>query len=226
MNTWMNMSFQDAMSPIMHYMNFFHEFIMTMIIFITSMILYMIIMMYSNKFYSNYIINHQMIEFIWTIFPLLILFILVMPSIKILYMTDEIKMPYFSIKSIGNQWYWTYEYPQFKKMPFDSYMINTNELNMNEFRLLDVDNRLIMPSKIKTQLITTSNDVIHSFTVPSLGFKIDSIPGRLNKSTFYIKFSGLFYGQCSEICGINHSFMPIVIESINKNMFFKWIIKN
>nr|AET62633.1 cytochrome c oxidase subunit II [Trissolcus basalis] len=224
MNTWMNMSFQDAMSPIMHYMNFFHEFIMTIIIFITMMILYMIIMLYMNKYYTNYIINHQTIEFIWTIFPLIILLFLVMPSIKILYMTDELKIPYFSIKSIGNQWYWTYEYPQFKKPPFDSYMINSNDLKINEFRLLDVDNRLILPSKIKTQLITTSNDVIHSFTVPSLGFKIDSIPGRLNKSSFYIKFAGIFYGQCSEICGVNHSFMPIIIESINKNKFFKWII--
>lgn len=151
------------------------------------------------------------------------MFILVIPSIKILYITDEIKIPFFSIKSIGNQWYWTYEYPQFKKIPFDSYILDKNNLKFNEFRLLDVDNRLILPSKIKTQLITTSNDVIHSFTVPSLGFKIDSIPGRLNKSSFFIKNSGLFYGQCSEICGINHRFIPIVIESINKNKFFNWI---
>nr|YP_010238771.1 cytochrome c oxidase subunit II [Telenomus remus]QTE20721.1 cytochrome c oxidase subunit II [Telenomus remus] len=224
MNSWMTFGFQDAMSPIMHYMNFFHEFIMTTIIFITIMILYMIIMMYSNKFYTNYIINHQTIEFIWTVFPLMILFMLVIPSIKILYMTDETKMPFFTIKSIGNQWYWSYEYPQFLKMPFDSYMINTNEIKNNEFRLLEVDNRLIAPYKIKTQLVTTSNDVIHSFTVPSLGFKIDSIPGRLNKTTFLMKFAGLFYGQCSEICGVNHSFMPIVIESINKKKFFEWIL--
>nr|AXR86027.1 cytochrome c oxidase subunit 2 [Telenomus sp. ZCS-2018] len=226
MNSWLTFSFQDAMSPIMFYMNFFHEFIMMSIICITSLTLYIIVMMYMNKYYTNIIINNQVIETIWTIFPLLILFVLVVPSIKILYMTDETKMPFFTIKSIGNQWYWTYEYPQFKMMPFDSYMINTNEMNNNEFRLLDVDNRLIAPYKIKTQLITTSNDVIHSFTVPSLGFKIDSIPGRLNKSSFFMKYAGLFFGQCSEICGINHSFMPIVIESINKKKFFNWIIKH
>nr|AZL93401.1 cytochrome c oxidase subunit 2 [Habroteleia persimilis] len=224
MMSWSTLNFQDSMSPIMFYMNFFHEFIMMFILFILMMIIYLMYMMILNKFYSNKIINHQMIETIWTILPLMILFFLAIPSIKILYLTDEIKLPKMSIKSIGNQWYWSYEYPQFKNLSFDSYMLNT--LNNNSFRLLEVDNRLIIPTQIKIRILSTSNDVIHSFTIPSMGFKIDSIPGRMNQTTMFSNYPGIFFGQCSEICGINHSLMPIMMETISMNNFIKWINKN
>nr|AHB23653.1 cytochrome c oxidase subunit II [Idris sp. MM-2013] len=224
MMTWKNILFQDAMSPIMFHLIFFHELIMIIIISIISIILYFIIIMSKNKFYCNKIIDHQILETIWTILPLMILFILAVPSISLLYMTDEIKSPNLTIKSIGRQWYWSYEYPQFKDLKFNSYMIKPELMELNDFRLLDVDHRLILPSNMKIRLLTTSNDVIHSFTVPSMGFKMDSIPGRINQSSFISLIPGIFFGQCSEICGMNHSFMPIVIELISKPLFNKWLM--
>nr|AZL93414.1 cytochrome c oxidase subunit 2 [Scelio sp. ZJUH_2016028] len=221
MTSWMKINFQDSMSPIMFHLNFFHDYILLFIIMILLMIFYIIMFISKTKFYSNLIINHQLIETIWTLIPLIILMFLIIPSIKILYMTEDMKNIKFTIKSIGNQWYWTYEYPQLFSNQFDSFMIN----NINYFRLLSVDNNLFSPSNIKIRLLTTSNDVIHSFTIPSLGFKMDSIPGRLNQNSFYINSPGLFVGQCSEICGMNHSFMPIILESIKMKSFSK-LIKN
>lgn len=153
-----------------------------------------------------------------------ILIFIAIPSIKILYLTDEIHNNNLTLKTIGHQWYWRYEYSDFNNLNFDSFIIPSTQLKSNEFRLLDVDNRCILPFKYSIRILTTSIDVIHAWTLPSLGIKIDSTPGRLNQISLIINRPGIFYGQCSEICGINHRFIPIVLESTNFNNFKNWLI--
>nr|YP_009480357.1 cytochrome c oxidase subunit II [Gasteruption parvicollarium]ALJ93740.1 cytochrome c oxidase subunit II [Gasteruption parvicollarium] len=224
MATWSMFSTQDASSPIMEQLIFFHDYSMMIIISITISISYLMIMLMKNKFYNRFMLESQMIEIIWTITPMMILIFMAIPSLMILYMTDEIKNPLLSIKSIGHQWYWSYEYSDFKNIEFDSFMIK--EHTLNNFRLLDTDNHMIIPMNLNIRLIVNSSDVIHSWTVPSLGIKIDATPGRINQILLMSNRPGLFYGQCSEICGTNHSFMPIVVESTSLKLFNKWLMSN
>ena len=152
-----------------------------------------------------------------------------MPSLLLLYILDESIDSSLTIKVLGHQWYWRYEYTDFwsirsnVQIEFDSYIIPQNELESNIFRLLDVDNRTIVPYKIHIRILISSADVLHAWTVPSLGVKADAIPGRLNQVKFIRQRPGIFFGQCSEICGANHSFIPIVIEIVNINYFLNWI---
>nr|AKQ53267.1 cytochrome c oxidase subunit II [Tenthredo tienmushana] len=223
MTTWTNFNLQDANSPMMEQLMFFHDHAMVVLILIITSILYLMISMMSNKYINKNLLNQQNIEMIWTISPTLLLIFIALPSIHLLYLTDELNSPLLTIKAIGHQWYWSYEYTDFKNIEFDSYMNQKNNFNLNTFRLLDVDNNMIMPLNTQMRIMVTSTDVIHSWTIPSLGKKIDAIPGRLNQISLMIKRPGLFFGQCSEICGANHSFMPIVIESIPMTFFLKWI---
>nr|QSZ78278.1 cytochrome c oxidase subunit II [Leptocimbex praiaformis] len=223
MTMWMSFNFQDAMSPLMEQLTIFHTHTMMIIILITSSILYLMISMLFNKMSNRFMLNKQNIEIIWTLMPMLMLMFIAMPSIHLLYLMDEMMPPILTIKSIGHQWYWSYEYSDFKNIEFDSYMEQKNNIKINSFRLLDVDNNLILPMNTNMRMLITSNDVIHSWAMPSLGKKIDAIPGRLNQINLLINRPGLMFGQCSEICGANHSFMPIVIESIPMKSFLKWI---
>nr|AAN61492.1 cytochrome oxidase subunit 2 [Stenochironomus hilaris] len=225
MSTWSNLNLQNSNSPIMEQLSFFHDHALLILILITSFISYMFLMMFFNKFINRNLLHSQMIEMIWTILPIFILLFIAFPSLQILYMLDEINDPLLSIKSIGHQWYWSYEYSDFPKIEFDSYMIPINEMKSHYFRLLEVDNRLILPIKSQIRILISSSDVIHSWTIPSLGIKVDGSPGRLNQTNFYINRPGIFFGQCSEICGVNHSFMPIIIESIPMKMFLNWLNK-
>nr|YP_010241212.1 cytochrome c oxidase subunit II [Neostromboceros nipponicus]QTH79149.1 cytochrome c oxidase subunit II [Neostromboceros nipponicus]UQS76347.1 cytochrome c oxidase subunit II [Neostromboceros nipponicus] len=222
---WTTLSMPNANSPLMEQMIFFYDHTMMILTLITSSIMYLMMFLLLNKFYNKILLNQQMLEIIWTIFPMFLLILIALPSISLLYLTDEMNKPLMTIKAIGNQWYWSYEYTDFKNIQFDSYMISNNDLKKNSFRLLDVDNSMILPFNIQMRLIITSTDVIHSWTIPCLGKKIDAIPGRLNQLNLFINRPGMLYGQCSEICGINHSFMPIVIESIPMKFFLKWINK-
>jgi len=221
LNSWSNFNLQDANSPIIENLIFFHDHAIIIINIITTIILYIICNLIINKFNNKFILQNQLIETIWTILPIIILIFLAIPSLKILYLTDEIIKPSITIKSIAHQWYWSYEYSDFKNIEFDSFIINY--YNIKYFRLLDVDNRLILPFNNYIRLLTTSNDVIHSWTIPSLGIKIDSIPGRINQTSIFLNRPGIYFGQCSEICGINHRFIPIVIERTSKYNFFFWI---
>nr|UXW93453.1 cytochrome c oxidase subunit II [Gilpinia baiyinaobaoa] len=221
MTMWSKMNFQNANSAIMEQLIFFHDYTMIILILITMSIMYLMMMMMFNKFINKNLLNKQNIEIIWTLTPAILLIFIAIPSIHLLYLTDEINKPLITIKTIGHQWYWSYEYSDFKNIEFDSYM--NKSLNKNSFRLLDVDNNTIIPMNTQLRMIITSNDVIHSWTIPSIGKKIDAIPGRLNQISMLIKRPGLMFGQCSEICGANHSFMPIIIESIPMNFFLKWI---
>nr|AOY39489.1 cytochrome c oxidase subunit 2 [Scolytinae sp. BMNH 1039965] len=210
----------------MEQLMFFHDHTMTILIIITILVSQMLLSMLFNKFINRYLLEGQMIETIWTILPALILIIIALPSLRLLYILDENLNPMISVKAIGHQWYWSYEYTDYKNIEFDSYMTPLDELKSSMFRLLDVDNRLVMPFNTQIRILTSSSDVIHSWTIPSLGVKIDSVPGRLNQSNFMINRTGLLFGQCSEICGANHSFMPITIESIKPEYFLNWILKN
>nr|YP_009503177.1 cytochrome c oxidase subunit II [Dotilla wichmanni]AXA13779.1 cytochrome c oxidase subunit II [Dotilla wichmanni] len=223
MATWAHLSFQDSSSPLMEQLILFHDHIMLVLVLIVTFVFYMMATLFSNTFTNRYLLENQPIEIIWTSIPALILIFIALPSLRLLYLLDEVNSPSMTLKSIGHQWYWTYEYSDFLQMEFDSYMIPTNELEDSGFRLLDVDNRTILPMDMQIRIIITAADVIHSWTVPSLGIKADAIPGRLNQTSFLINRPGLFYGQCSEICGANHSFMPIVIESTSINSFLNWI---
>nr|ABY55947.1 cytochrome oxidase subunit II [Pterostichus caudicalis] len=225
MATWSNLSLQDSTSPLMEQLMFFHDHTLMILMMITMMVSYLMMSLFFNKYINRLLLEGQMIEVIWTILPAITLVFIALPSLKLLYLLDEVSNPSITLKSIGHQWYWSYEYSDFKKIEFDSYMIPTNELKNNMFRLLDVDNRIILPFNTQIRVLVTAMDVIHSWTIPALGVKIDATPGRLNQTNFFMNRSGLFYGQCSEICGANHSFMPIVIESIPTNTFVKWISK-
>nr|YP_009947896.1 cytochrome c oxidase subunit II [Aclees cribratus]QOH97064.1 cytochrome c oxidase subunit 2 [Aclees cribratus]QZI85932.1 cytochrome c oxidase subunit 2 [Aclees taiwanensis] len=223
MSTWKTLLLQDSASPLMEQLMFFHDHTLLILIIITILVAQMLISMLFNKFTHRYLLEGQLIEMIWTILPAFILILIALPSLRLLYILDEVYNPMITVKAIGHQWYWSYEYSDYKKLEFDSYMIPTNELKPFNFRLLDVDNRLVIPFNSQIRIIVTSMDVIHSWTIPSLGVKIDGTPGRLNQSNFNINRTGLFFGQCSEICGANHSFMPIVIESISSKYFLNWI---
>nr|QNJ33943.1 cytochrome c oxidase subunit 2 [Medetera sp. Qilemoge-2020] len=223
MSTWANLGLQDSASPLMEQLIFFHDHTMMIIIMITVLVGYLMAMLFFNKLTNRFLLHGQTIEMIWTILPAIVLLFIAFPSLRLLYLLDEINEPIITLKAIGHQWYWSYEYSDFMDIEFDSYMIPTNELPIDGFRLLDVDNRIVLPVNSQIRILVTAADVIHSWTVPALGVKVDGTPGRLNQTNFFLNRPGLFFGQCSEICGANHSFMPIVIESVPTNHFIKWI---
>nr|CBL58276.1 cytochrome c oxidase subunit 2 [Paratanytarsus bituberculatus] len=223
MATWANLGMQDSNSPIMEQLNFFHDHSLLILILVTTLVGYLMMMLFFNKLNNRFLLHGQTIEVIWTILPAIVLLFIAFPSLRILYLLDEINNPTITLKTIGHQWYWSYEYSDFNNIEFDSYMLSNYDLE--NFRLLDVDNRIILPINNQIRILVTATDVLHSWTIPSLGVKIDANPGRLNQTNFFINRPGLFFGQCSEICGANHSFMPIVIESVPSNFFIKWIKK-
>nr|YP_009347390.1 cytochrome c oxidase subunit II [Aporia hippia]APU93498.1 cytochrome c oxidase subunit II [Aporia hippia] len=222
MATWSNLNLQNSASPLMEQMIFFHDHTLIILLMITILVIYLMMNLFFNKFINRFLLEGQMIELIWTILPAITLIFIALPSLRLLYLLDELNNPLITLKSIGHQWYWNYEYSDFNNIEFDSYMINKSD-NLNNFRLLEVDNRIILPMNNQIRILITSTDVIHSWTIPSLGVKVDANPGRLNQTNFFINRPGIFFGQCSEICGANHSFMPIVIESISMKNFIKWI---
>uniref|UniRef100_UPI0030E1AC00 cytochrome c oxidase subunit II n=1 Tax=Tubuca alcocki TaxID=2083288 RepID=UPI0030E1AC00 len=223
MATWAYMNLQDSASPLMEQLIFFHDYIMIVLVLIVAFVGYIMSSLFFNSFINRYMLENQPIEVIWTSIPAVILIFIALPSLRLLYLLDEVNSPSLTLKTIGHQWYWSYEYSDFLHLEFDSYMTPANELSESGFRLLDVDNRTVLPMNTQIRVLISAADVIHSWTVPSLGVKADAVPGRLNQTSFLINQPGLFYGQCSEICGANHSFMPIVIESIPINSFLNWI---
>lgn len=217
--TWIIILFQNNYSNNIIFLIKLNNYIIIIIIIIIITILYLNFYIYLNKFNNKILIENNIIELIWTLIPIIIIFIIIIPSIKIIYLNNELKKNIISIKIISNQWFWYYEYLNFNNK-FNSYIIYKKNFNFN---LIETDNRIIIPFNIPIQLILTSIDVIHSWTIPSLNIKIDTIPNQLNNQIIKLNKPGLIYGQCSEICGINHRFIPIKIESINFNNFIKWL---
>lgn len=226
--------FQDSASPQMEALVELHNnimFYLVIILFGVGWILLSIIRNYVNSknAISNKYLNHgTLIELIWTITPALILILIAFPSFKLLYLMDEVTDPNLSIVVEGHQWYWSYQYPDFldqddEFIEFDSYLVPESDLEDGALRMLEVDNRVIVPELTHVRFIITAADVIHSFAVPALGIKCDAYPGRLNQVSVLVNREGTFYGQCSEICGILHSSMPIVIESVSLEKFLTWL---
>jgi len=219
---WGQLIFQDAASPIILQIISFHDYALVILTLVVSVVVYAIITLMANKYTSRVTRDAQQIETVWTILPTITLLFLAIPSLRLLYLTDEINSPSVTIKAIGHQWYWRYEYSDFPNIQFDSYILPTSELNIGEYRLLEVDNRVVVPIQLEVRLLVTAADVIHAWTVPALGVKVDAVPGRLNQLGFTVSRPGVFYGQCSEICGANHSFIPIAIEVVDTKSFINW----
>nr|ARH54535.1 cytochrome c oxidase subunit 2 [Ontholestes tessellatus] len=225
MATWKTLTTQDSATPLMEQLLFFHDHALMILLMITVLVGYMMATLFFNKFNYRFLLEGQTIEMIWTILPAITLIFIALPSLHLLYLLDEVNNPVVTVKSIGHQWYWSYEYNDFKKVEFDSYMIPKNDMKITNFRLLDVDNRMAVPYDSQIRMLVTAADVLHSWTIPAISVKIDATPGRLNQVSFLLNRTGIFFGQCSEICGANHSFMPIVMESIPTDYFTKWISK-
>nr|ALK03380.1 cytochrome c oxidase subunit II [Lepetodrilus schrolli] len=230
MARWGQFGFNDAASPIMEELIYFHDHAMLILILITTLIVVISASLLINSYTSRYTREAQLIEIIWTVLPGIILIFLALPSLRLLYMLDEsYDDSSLILKVTGHQWYWSYEYEELEEnmvVKFDSYMLPTDTLESGQFRLLEVDNRIVIPAELPIKALISSDDVLHSWAIPSLGVKVDAIPGRLNQITFRANYPGVFYGQCSEICGVNHSFMPIVIEALeNIGDFSDWYTK-
>nr|AIE43804.1 cytochrome oxidase subunit 2 [Lophophysema eversa] len=207
--------FQDPARPIMEQIIKLHDYYMLYLLAILGFIVWTLAARIKNTVFSLQTIENTKLEITWTIIPALILITISYPSLKLLYLRDEITEPDLTIKITGHQWYWNYEYSDYKEktIEFDSYMVPSNDILLGDLRLLEVDKHLIVPINTNIRILVTAADVLHSFTVPRLGIKTDAIPGRLNQTSFIRKRPGIFYGQCSELCGANHSFMPITIET-------------
>ena len=224
------MGFQDPATPVMEGIIDFHHDVMFFLIVIGIGVTYVlgrVMMAYSedNNTVPTNTVHATTLEIVWTIAPAFVLMIIAVPSFALLYSMDEIIDPAITIKVVGHQWYWSYEYSDHinedgEFINFDSYMIPTEDLGANSakkgghLRLLEVDNRVVLPVETHIRVVITSADVLHCWAVPSLGVKLDACPGRLNQTSMYIKRPGVFYGQCSEICGVNHGFMPIVVRAL------------
>nr|YP_009685832.1 cytochrome c oxidase subunit II [Fundulopanchax filamentosus]QDV92703.1 cytochrome c oxidase subunit II [Fundulopanchax filamentosus] len=216
------LGFQDAASPVMEELLHFHDHTLMIVFLISTLVLYIIVAMVTTKLTNKFILDSQEIEIIWTLLPAMILILIALPSLRILYLMDEINNSHLTIKTMGHQWYWSYEYTDYETLLFDSYMVPTQDLSPGQFRLLETDHHMVIPVESPIRLLVSADDVLHSWAVPSLGVKMDAVPGRLNQTSFIISRPGIYYGQCSEICGANHSFMPIVIEAIPLEHFENW----
>nr|WNH37642.1 cytochrome c oxidase subunit II [Lophotus capellei] len=216
------LGFQDAASPVMEELLHFHDHALMIVFLISTLVLYIIIAMVSTKLTNKFILDSQEIEIIWTVLPAVILILIALPSLRILYLMDEVNDPHLTIKAMGHQWYWSYEYTDYEDLGFDSYMVPTHDLTPGQFRLLETDLRMVVPVESPIRILVSAEDVLHSWAVPALGVKMDAVPGRLNQTAFITSRPGVFYGQCSEICGANHSFMPIVVEAVPLKHFEAW----
>ena len=231
---------QDPATPIMESMLFFHNYLMMFLIAIgvfVSWMLGVVFLRFDSRvnLKADKFSHDSLLETFWTIVPAVILLFISIPSFALLYSLDELINPLLTLKIVGHQWYWSYEYSDYflgsplgqfisfgNRLNFDSYMISTPDLTLGALRLLEVDNRAVLPTETHIRLIVTAADVLHSWSVPSFGIKIDACPGRLSQGSLYIKREGVYYGQCSEICGVNHGFMPIVVRGVSSKYFGAW----
>ncbi|MDN5247527.1 MAG: cytochrome c oxidase subunit II [Wolbachia endosymbiont of Tyrophagus putrescentiae] len=205
-----------------------HSFIMLLmsavVLFVWLLLFYVVFRFHKSKVSSVSKVTHNIIlEIIWTVVPVIIVAILTVENIKLIKEQEKIPKTELTLKVIGNQWYWGYQYPEHQGLSFDSYIKGDADLSAQDLRLLSVDNHVVLPVNTNIRLQVTAADVIHSWGIPAFGIKIDAIPGRLNEAWFNIKKPGVYYGQCYELCGQGHGFMPIVVEAVSREDFDKWI---
>jgi cytochrome c oxidase subunit II len=221
------MNFQPAASPVMNMIESLHNLLLFIIVAISAFVLgllgYACLRYRANRNQmASRRTHNSVLEIAWTAIPVLILVVIAIPSFKLLYFMDRAVNPEMTLKAIGHQWYWSYEYPDNGNFTFDAYMIADQDLQEGQPRLLAVDNRVVLPVDTDVRVLTTATDVIHSWAMPALGVKMDAIPGRLNETWLRIEQPGIYYGQCSELCGDYHGFMPIEIEAMSKSDFEAW----
>lgn len=201
---------QDALRVTIEQIVYFHDYLIMVILIIICIVGYFLIFVLFRKTYSSRIVADHLVERVWTILPIVVLIFLVYPSIYLLYLIDERRVEFLcTLKVIGHQWYWSYKIDGLFSLEIDSYIDVDSSV-----RLMDVDNRVVVPAQEHIRALITSNDVLHSWALPSLGIKIDAIPGRLNQFVFMVILNSVVHGQCREICGVNHSFIPIVLEAV------------
>jgi len=224
---WSQIQFQDARSPLIEEFLFFHDFVIINLVFILSGITVLIIRTWIGRSLDTTLLEGQVLEGLWTTIPALVLVQIAVPSLLLLYSLDERADGILRIKAIGHQWYWSYEYTghslSAEGLEFDAYIAPITDRRV---RLLDVDNRTVLPWGASVRVLVGSADVLHSWTVPSLGVKADACPGRLNQLKLLRHRPGLYFGQCSEICGANHRFIPIVIELVRVSDYLAWASQN
>lgn len=221
MPVWAGIYCQNGVSLVMEQLIFFHDHVIIIMIIIIVLVGYILINSCINKYYNLGIFEGQELERIWTVLPGIFLLFIAFPSIRLLYLIEEGEYYDLTIKILGHQWYWSYEYRDLGFKSYDSYIVGEDE---RVFRLLNVDNCLVLPYKTNVRAIVSRVDVIHSWTIPSLGVKADAIPGRLNQISLIFNRVGTFRGQCSEICGANHRFIPILISVVPQIEFLNnWV---
>ncbi len=218
MPNWIALSFQDSISPSIEHILFFHDHAIIILILITILTLYLVFSLIKRKKFDKYVIEGQEIETIWTVLPALLLIFIALPSLKTLYLIEDTRAPSMTVKVSGHQWYWSYEYTSLNMIETENFIEPSNIL-----RLVKTREILYLPVNLLVRTLVTSNDVIHSWTIPSLGIKVDALPGRLNQIFLFSKRIGLYTGQCSEICGTNHSFIPILTLISSPKEFIKKI---
>nr|AOQ30898.1 cytochrome c oxidase subunit II [Pleurobranchaea sp. TY-2016] len=214
MSFWGQLNLVDAASPVQSEMFLFHDHAMVLLLGIFIFVAIVGVGLLMTSFSSRANMEAQTLETIWTVLPALLLLWLALPSLRLLYLLDERSSAGLILKTTGHQWYWSYEIPLCDSGSFDSYMVPESDLEVGEYRLLEVDNRAVVPYQMETLVIATSADVLHAWALPAMGVKMDAVPGRLNSFSMFVEKPGVYYGQCSEICGANHSFMPIVVEAV------------
>jgi len=231
------LGFQDPASSTIEGMLHFHNLLMVYLVFIGTFVFWMLYYVVHNfQETSNYLsiekfTHSSTLEIVWTIIPAIVLVFLGVPSFALLYCLDEWFNPEVNLKIIGHQWYWSYEYSDALKedakdntIGFDSYLLAESDLIPGSFRLLEVDHKIVLPVNTHIRLLVTAADVLHCWAIPSFGIKIDACPGRLAQGSLFIKREGIFYGQCSEICGVNHGFMPIAVKVVNRLKYLEWLL--
>ena len=218
--------FQESASVAMDRFVSLHNMLLVIItavvIFVLGLLIYTCVRYHhKNNPTPKKFTHHLGIEILWTIIPCIILVIIAIPSFRLLYYVDTIGKMDMTVKVVGRQWFWQYEYPD-EKIAFDSYIIPDDQIKPGQHRLLDVDNELVLPVDTDIRIVVTAGDVIHSFAMPALGIKIDAVPGRINETWVKITKPGQYYGQCSELCGIGHGFMPISLRAVSKEEYKAW----
>ena len=224
------MGFEPAASPTMERITEFHDLLLIIItlitIFVLGLLLYVMYRFAERRHPNPTRTTHNTtVEVLWTVIPVVILVLIAIPSFKLLYYADRIEDADMTLKVIGHQWYWSYEYPDDGNFTFDATMVATEDLQPGQNRLLETDNYVVLPVNTKVRLLITAGDVLHSFSLPALGVKLDAVPGRINETWVEINREDTYYGQCSEICGTGHSFMPIAIKAVSKEAYAQWVEK-
>ena len=222
------LGFQQSATPVMDNITWFHDFLLYIItaIALFVLVLLLIVMVRFNARANpvpSRTTHNTLLEVAWTVVPIVILLVIAVPSFKLLFLQLNLPTADLTVKATGKQWYWSYSYPDHGKFEFDSLMLKADELKADQPRLLSVDNDMVVPVNKTVHVIVTGADVIHAFAVPSFGIKIDAIPGRINETWFKATREGVYHGQCSELCGKDHAFMPITVRVVSEQAFAAWV---